>query len=222
MSISCKGVIFDLDGTLLDTIEDLSGAMNYTLYKHNFPTHPLSHHKKAIGNGTKKYSERSLPKEYKKPEFISSFTKEVLDKYRTMSTIKTVPYDGIFELLCFLKDENIKINVLSNKRDDFVKELIPHYFGNFDFVCANGEIDGIPRKPHPASALNIANMCSLSPSEMLIIGDSIYDVQTGKAANMKTVAAAWGYQPEELLIAENPDFLAKKPTDIIDYIKNSL
>ncbi len=220
-SNTIKAVIFDLDGTLLDTITDLSASMNYGLEKFGFPTQELSHHKSAIGNGLRKYSERSIPKDSVSDNFLDEFVPVVASHYRTNSTIKTAPFDGICELLDFLQTNDIKLNILSNKLDDFVKELTQYYFTNYNFVCAMGELPTVAKKPDPEAALIIAEKCNIKPQNILFVGDSIYDIQTGKNANMKTVAALWGYQPEYMLIAENPDFIAHKPQDIIEYIKTT-
>ncbi|MBQ3181983.1 MAG: HAD family hydrolase, partial [Clostridia bacterium] len=181
----------------------------------------LPHHIKSIGNGLKKYAERSVTKENNNDEFLDKFVSMLARRYRENSMVKTVPFDGIFKLLKFLEDENIIINILSNKRDEFVKELVAHYFPDLKFKCANGELPKVPQKPDPSAALNIAKECNISPEEILFIGDSIYDIQTGKNAKMKTIAVTWGYQPQDMLLKENPDFLANKPEDIVNYIKSN-
>jgi len=221
MSTFCKAVIFDLDGTLLDSIRDLADSMNYTLNQFGMPTHEFSHHIKSIGNGLKKYAERSVTEENKNDEFLDKFVSILAKRYQKNSMVKTVPFDGIFELLKFLEDENIIINILSNKRDEFVQELVVHYFPDFKFRCTNGELPDVPRKPDPEAALKIAKECNIAPDKILFIGDSIYDIKTGKNAGMKTIAVTWGYQPQDMLLKENPDFLANKPDDIISYIKSN-
>jgi len=220
MSTCCKAVIFDLDGTLLDTIKDLSVSMNYTLEKFGFPSLEISHHERAIGNGLKKYAKRCIPKEYVTEEFLNQFLQELAPYYRNHSTVKTVPYKDIPTLLDFLQENNILINVLSNKRDDFVKELVNFYFPDYKFICANGETPGIANKPDPEAALKIAEICNLKPSDFIFIGDSTFDVLTGKNAGMKTIGVTWGYQTEEMLKEEKPDFIAHNPLEIIEYIRN--
>lgn len=218
MNTCCKAVIFDLDGTLLDTIGDLSASMNHTLKVSGFPERVPSHHSWAIGNGLRKYIERCLPQDAVCDELLDKMSVIFSEHYNTHSSVKTVPYDGICELLSFLNKNNIIVNILSNKRDGFVKELALHYFSDYDFVCVNGELPNIARKPDPEAALLIAENCNIDPSNILFIGDSIYDVQTGKNAGMKTLAVTWGYQPEDKLAAEKPDFIAHTPKDIIKYI----
>lgn len=220
MNTCCKAVIFDLDGTLLDTIADLASSMNSTLEHFGFPTKELHYHAMAVGNGLRKYAERCIPKEHLSEEFLDEFVFILAEKYRANSMVKTVPFDGINELLFFLQENNIIINILSNKRDGFVKELTLHYFSDFEIKYANGELPSIAKKPDPEAALLIADKCNINPCEVLFIGDSIYDIQTGKNAGMKTVAVNWGYQPESMLLSEKPDFIAHKPSDIIEYIEN--
>lgn len=220
MNTSCKAVIFDLDGTLLDTIRDLADSMNHTLKHFGFPERELSHHEKAVGNGLRKYAERCIPEDSLTDELLDEFVPFWAAHYRENSMVKTVPYDGICELLDFLTQNNIMVNILSNKRDDFVKELALHYFPDYKFVCASGELPNVAKKPDPEAALKILDECNIESSEMIFIGDSIYDIKTGKAAGMKTIAVTWGYQPKELLEEENPDFFADKPQDIIEYIKS--
>ncbi len=220
MSTCCKAVIFDLDGTLLDTLADLADSMNYTLKKYGFPEKELIHHRNAIGNGIRNYAEKVLPKDKVSDELLDRFVPDAAQQYRNNSMVKTVVFDGIFELLDFLTEENIAMNILSNKRDAFVKELTEHYFSDYNFICINGELPNIAKKPHPDAALNIAKSCNIKPEEILFIGDSFYDIQTGKNAKMKTIAVTWGFQDENVLSKESPDFMAHTPEDIIEYIKS--
>ncbi len=216
-----KAAIFDLDGTLLDTICDLADSMNHGLAQYGFPTLPIEHHRNAVGNGLKKYAERSIPKEKLTPELLDNFFQNVSAYYREHCMVKTKPFEGISELLAFMKEQGISVHILSNKMDGIAKKLVKKYFDNEAFGCVYGEREGVPKKPDPKAALAIAEELNISPSEILFIGDSIYDVITGNAAGMHAVAASWGYQSEERLLAENPAFLAKTPYDIIAYLKEA-
>ncbi len=219
MNICCKAVIFDLDGTILDTIEDLGDSINYVLNELGYPARATSHHKKSIGNGLRKFAARCLPEDSVTDELLDLILPRLAARYRSNSMVKTVPYEGVIELFDFLTANGIMLNILSNKRDDFVKELTLHYFPDYNFVRADGELPDVPKKPDPTSALKIAEICGVEPSEILFIGDSVYDIQTGKNAGMRTVAVTWGYQPKDALLAENPDFIADTPAEIIQYIK---
>ena len=215
-----KAAIFDLDGTLLDSISDLSAAMNDTLASYGFSTFPLAHHKSAVGNGIRAYAGKCIPEEKNTPEFLDEFVKNVGLRYDKCCTKTTAPFEGILPLLDFLKSQGAALNVLSNKLDGFAKEMITHYFHNYGFHSVYGERPGFPKKPAPDVALTIAKECSVLPEEVLFIGDSIYDVMTGNNAGMCSVAAAWGYQSKEMLLEKNPAFLAHSPLEIIDFIKN--
>ena len=220
MTTIFKAAIFDLDGTLLDSIGDLSGAMNDTLTFYGFPTFPLPYHKSAVGNGVRAYAEKCIPAEKNTPEFLDAFVKNMGARYDKSCTKHTAPFPGILPLLGFLREQNIALNVLSNKVDSFAKTMIDHYFKEYGFRCVLGERPGVPKKPAPDAALAIAKECGAEPFEVLFIGDSIYDVMTGKNAGMVSVAASWGYQSEDMLLDKNPDFMAHTPMDIIDYIKD--
>lgn len=215
---SFRAAIFDLDGTLLDTIADLGCALDTALVRHGFSKKTLAHHKAAIGNGLKKYAERSIPKEHLTPELLDEITREVRDYYREHSTVYTKPYDGICEVLEGMRDKGIILTILSNKVDAFVRELAGYYFDAGIFQCAYGEREHVPKKPDPAAALAIAEELGIAPKDILFIGDSIYDVQTGKAAGMHTVAVTWGYQEEERLKGESPDFIAHTPEELMEYV----
>ena len=220
MNTCCKAVIFDLDGTLLDTIKDLGSSMNCILEKYGFPTKEEQHYVRAIGNGLRNLAKRSFPESAVTDELLDKTVPEFIEHYGDHCMEKTVVYEGINELLEFCTKNNILLSILSNKRDDLVKELTPHYFPDYEFRYAMGELSQFPRKPDPTSALYLAEMLGVSPSDILFVGDSIYDIRTGKNAGMKTLAVTWGYQPKEQLVAENPDFIADSPAQIIEYIKD--
>lgn len=219
MSTCCKAVIFDLDGTILDTLEDLADAMNLTLSKFGFPERELEHHRRAIGNGLRKYAERCIPEEFLTDALLDNFVKINAEDYENNSTVKTKPFDGIYKLLDFLESSSLSTNVLSNKRNDFVNTLVNHYFPSYKFDCVYGELAGIPKKPDPSSALKISDDIGIIPDNIVFIGDSIYDIIAGKNAGMKTIAVTWGNQDRDLLESENPDFIADTADEIIEYIK---
>jgi len=214
-----KAAIFDLDGTLLDSIGDLAQSMNDTLAFYGFPTFPLPYHKAAVGNGLRAYAEKCIPEEKNTPEFLDEFVKAVGTRYDKSCTVTTKPFDGILALLDCMKEKNISLNVLSNKLDGFAKEMIAHYFDDYGFSCVYGERPNVPKKPAPDAALAIAKEQNVLPEEVIFIGDSIYDVMTGNNAGMFSVGAAWGYQSEDMLKEKNPDFLAHTPQDIISLLK---
>lgn len=220
MNTCCKAVIFDLDGTILDTLQDLADAMNLTLSRFGFPQRELSYHRKAIGNGIRKFAERCIPEDLVTDALLDEFVPVAAEDYKKNCMVKTAPFDGICELMDFLEENEISMSVLSNKRNSFVNDLTSHYFPSYSFDCVYGELPGIAKKPDPAAALKIAADCNIEPKDIIFIGDSIYDVIAGKNAGMKTIAVTWGNQDREILSVENPDFIADTAYEIIDYIKN--
>lgn len=218
MTMNFKAAIFDLDGTLLDSIGGLSCAMNDTLAAYGFPTFPLPYHKSAVGNGVRAYAEKCIPKDKNTPEFLDEFVAAMGERYDKSCTSNTAPFDGILPLLDYMREKNIALNVLSNKVDSFAKTMIDYYFKDYGFQNVMGERPGVPKKPAPDAALAIAKKCGVNPSEVIFIGDSIYDVMTGKNAGMFSAAACWGYQSEEQLSEKKPDFMAHSPFDIINFL----
>ena len=221
MNTCCKAVIFDLDGTLLDTIGDLAVSMNFALKTFGFAERELSHHAWAIGNGLRKYIERCLPESAANDTLLDEMSTVFSQHYNTHCSIKTVPYSGICDVIKYLNKNNISVNILSNKRDGFVKELALHYFGEYKLDCVYGELPNVAKKPNPEAALKIADEININPCDILFIGDSIYDIETGKNAGMKTMAVTWGYQPKELLLKNKPDFIAETPEEIIQHIRGN-
>ncbi len=216
MNFEFHAAIFDLDGTLLDTIEDLGAAMNRTLLHYGFPALPLEHHKRSIGNGVRKYAERSIPEKSLSDALLDEFTARMKKDYRENSMVLTKPFDGILPLLDKMQEKGILISVLTNKVDAFAKEMVAHYFKGYDFKLVVGEREGIPKKPNPRMANFILGNLGVTPCKAVFIGDSIYDIQTGRNAGMFTIGAAWGYQPKELLLKENPTYLLDTPFDLLN------
>ncbi len=214
-----KTAIFDLDGTLLDTICDLAGSMNATLVKYGFSALPIKHHKSAIGNGLRIYASRCIPEECVSDTLLDAFVKDVAAHYAQNYKNETRPYAGIVSLLDFLQENGVTLAVLSNKMDAFTKDLVAMHFKN-RFRCVYGERENVPKKPNPRMAISIAQECGAMPCKTLFIGDSIYDIKTAKNAGMTSIAALWGYQSREKLSSEHPDFLAETPEDIINIMKD--
>ena len=221
MNTCCKAVIFDLDGTLLDTIGDLAVSMNYALKSSGFPERELSHHSWAIGNGLRKYIERCLPEDAISGTLLDEMSDIFSKHYDTHCAVNTVPYEGICNVIEFLNENNISVNILSNKRDGFVKDLALHYFGSYKLDSVYGELPDVAKKPNPEAALKIAQEINIDPCDILFIGDSIYDIVTGKNAGMKTMAVTWGYQPEENLAEKQTDYIVHTPEEIIKYVRGN-
>ncbi len=211
-----KGVIFDLDGTLLDTLQDLSDSVNKALTKYGYPAHSPEEYKARIGNGFRNLMEVSLPAECRDDATISKILAEFLEVYSKNYTLQTKPYDGISKLLFELSKKNILLGINSNKRTDYTLELAGKNFPNTAFAGIFGERSGIPRKPDPASALEIAALMKLEPSEIIYIGDSGTDIKTGINAGMSTAGVLWGFRGIEEFIDSHADYIFHAPHEIAE------
>lgn len=217
-----KAAIFDLDGTVLDTISDLAAAMNKMLSSLGFPERELGFHKAAVGRGMKSYVKSCIPDNLKDDEaLINKCTDIMKEYYAEMWNIHTKPYNGVCELLEYMVNSEMKINILSNKVHSAVLKIADYFFADFNFSCVYGERSEKPKKPDPTVALEIAEKLSFLPEEILFIGDSSFDMLTACNAKMFPMGAAWGYQSCEVLEKSGALFLANTPFDIIDFLKKN-
>jgi phosphoglycolate phosphatase len=211
-----KAVIFDLDGTLLDTIEDLTDSMNAALSEMGFPGYGIDDCKKLVGDGLATFVQRVLPPEARdNPEIAAKLTELMRWKYSERNTVKTRPYKGIPELLEALVQRGIRLAVLSNKPHDSTLVVMKKYFSRWNLAAVFGARDGVPVKPDPTSALEIARLLDLSPSEIVYVGDTNTDMWTANAAGMYAVGALWGFRTAGELRTSGAKVLIKKPLDLL-------
>lgn len=190
-------IIFDLDGTILDTLDDLTDSLNYAFKFHNFPPRSKADVQKFVGNGIRKLIERGLPDHASNQEIRLVF-ETFLDYYREHCMEKTKPYDGIIELLRKLKESGCLIAVVSNKADIVVQKLCRRYFdGLIDYAA--GERHGIPKKPAPDSVLHVMKILNKTAEAVLYIGDSEVDLQTAHNAGIDCLSVTWGFRDEHFL-----------------------
>jgi len=214
-----KAVIFDLDGTLCNTVEDLKTAINATLAKLGYRQRSLNDVIKYIGNGSKEFVKRSLPKDVQDIDFIFETALEVYNnEYRKHYNEKTVPYEGVKSMLMSLKGMGYKLGVLSNKQDEFVNDIINTHFGKDLFNVVMGNAD-LPPKPDPAVAIAVAKQLKIRPSRCVLVGDSDVDVTTSINAGMQIIGVDWGYREEEVLRQAGALNIAHKPEEIVEIIK---
>ena len=211
-----KFVIFDLDGTLLDTIDDLTDGVNHALEKFGYPPRTVAEVTAFVGNGIGKLIARALRGGVKNPDY-DRVLGEFREFYSENCAVKTKPYPGIPELLGALKERGIVSAVVSNKNDRAVGRLKEKYF-NDDVALAVGEREGIKRKPAPDSVLEVLRLVGARPDEALYVGDSEVDVLTAANAGIDLVAVDWGFRPRETLIKSGADIIISKPEDLLDYI----
>ncbi|HHW48090.1 MAG TPA: HAD family hydrolase [Clostridiaceae bacterium] len=213
-----KAIIFDLDGTLLDTIEDLSDSMNAVLEKKGFPTHSVEEYKYFIGHGIHKLVERALPANFRNERSIKEHADLMRQEYKKRWNNKTRPYEGIPELLGKLEEKGILMAVLSNKADDFTKVIISELLPHWKFEVVFGERSNVPRKPDPSAALEIANILGVQPKNFIFLGDSESDMITATAAGMYGIGALWGFRTKEELLSSGAKAVIQHPLDLLNYL----
>lgn len=212
-------ILFDLDGTLLNTIDDLANSLNFILKQHGLPVHPVEKYKTFVGNGMEKLVRRVLPTDHHDEKTVATILAEFKTKYNECWHNDTKPYPGINMLLDNLESLRIRMSVLSNKADQFTSIMIDYFFGldRFDFVV--GARDGVPNKPDPTAALEIVKGSNIESSSYLYLGDSGVDMQTANAAGLYALGATWGFRSTEELEANGAKKLIYDPMEIIELIK---
>lgn len=205
--------IFDMDGTILDTLEDLTDSLNYMLEKMGYPTHSITTVRKFVGNGIRRLIERAVPIGTKKDKIDQIFD-EFTEYYKLHCAQKTKPYDGIKELLVELHNKGCKTAVVSNKPDAAVQELCEMYFkGLFD--CAIGEKINIKRKPAPDSVNFVLEELHVKRERAVYIGDSEVDIATAENAELPCITVSWGFRDIEFLKENGADIIISRPSQIL-------
>lgn len=212
-----KAVLFDLDGTLVNSLIDIADSMNKVLENRNLPTHDYETINSFIGSGLLNLVKKALPETYKNEENIQSCFEEMIMLYRENCINKTYAYDGIVALLDQLRSRNIKLAILSNKADELTKKIGLSLFPDY-FEMVMGLKNESTKKPHPLGAIEISNDLGIAPEEILYVGDSDIDMQTAKNANMYAVGVAWGYRPKEELLAEGAQSILYHPLELIELL----
>ena len=210
-------IIFDLDGTLINTIDDLGQACNHALSACGYPTHKIEDYPRLVGNGINKLIERALPEEYRNEATVLRLREYFVPYYDAHNCDLTRPYDGIPELLKALKAAGHTLAVASNKYQAATEKIVAQLFPyTFDVVL--GERDGVARKPDPQIVYDIWSDKS-DKSETLYIGDSLVDAETAQAAGVKLVLCTWGFCTEEQLATANPNYMVHHPAEILPIIE---
>ncbi len=213
-----KAVVFDLDGTLADTITDLAGAVNRTLSRRGLPEHGFDDYKLMVGEGFRNLIARALPEELRQDDYIESARAEAAADYAGRCLERTRPYAGVRELLSALAAKSVPLAVLSNKPDYLTKKCVSGLFPSVSFALVRGETPDFPRKPDPASVLDACARLGAAPAEVLYLGDSGVDMRTAKAAGMTALGALWGFRGEAELREAGADALLSSPLDLLDYL----
>ena len=218
---SIKLIALDLDGTLLNTLEDLTDSTNYALKKFNFPQRTINEVRNFVGNGVAKLIERAIPNGRENENFEDCL--EVFKQnYAENMNNKTSPYEGIMDLLKELKSKNYKIAVVSNKFDLAVKGLCARYFADLvDIAIGENEKAGIKKKPAPDTVNQVLKNFNISNEEAIYIGDSEVDIMTAKNSNMDCISVTWGFKDKEFLIANDAKIIVNSPDEIISILEHS-
>lgn len=212
--------IFDLDGTLLNTIDDLGNACNHALRSMGYPTHALLSYNMMVGNGITKLIERALPDEARSPENITEARRRFVEFYNEHCCDCTTPYPGIPQLLDELHTRNVNLAVASNKYDSAVHKIITHFFPAIPFAAIFGHLEGIPRKPDPSIVFEVLTQCPTPKADVIYIGDSAVDIETARRACVDSVGVTWGFRSETELRDAYADYIISDPDDIIPLINS--
>lgn len=213
-----KAVIFDLDGTLLNTLDDLADSTNYALSRFGYPTRTIDEVRQFVGNGVAKLIDRAIPEGKNNPNFEKCLA-IFKENYAQNMYNKTAPYNGIIEMLSNLKSKGIKIAVVSNKFDLAVKELCKKYFEGFiDFVAGENEAQGIKKKPAPDTVISVLNEFNFAPEDAVYVGDSDVDIMTAKNSKMPCISVTWGFRDEKFLLENGATILINAPSEIYNHL----
>ena len=209
-------VIFDLDGTLLDTLSDLAISANDALVQCGFPVHPTEDYKQFIGDGTAVFMERILPKNQKNEQTIAHVMELFLSNYYERMVVFTKPFDGIPELLKALLSKGLKIAVASNKPQQATEKLIGQLFPDISFAVVLGQREGIPPKPNPAIVHEILKITGHTPAEAIYVGDSGVDMLTASNSGVHSIGVTWGYRSREELESTGATYIAGSAEEILE------
>ncbi|MFC1669402.1 HAD family hydrolase [Spirochaetota bacterium] len=213
-----KAVIFDLDGTLLDTLGDIAISTNAALKNRGYAEHDVSKYRGFVGDGMDMLARRVLPGDIDDESVILEFIKEVKEEYTNGWKNTSDLYPGIKNMLNMLKERGIKKSVLSNKPHDFTVAHVEYFLSHWDFEVVSGVKKGIPRKPDPSGAIEISKAMSIAPKEFIYVGDTKTDMKTAVGAGMFPVGVLWGFRDEDELRENGAKEIIKRPEDLLDFI----
>lgn len=212
-----KHVIFDLDGTLLNTIDDLADAGNWVCQNHGWPTHTVKEYKYFVGNGMARLAERFAPEDWRTPERVRAILAEFMPYYGAHKEDKTAPYPGLPQMLARLSGAGVSMAVLSNKADEMAGPVVEHYYPGV-FPVVQGALPGLPTKPDPTLLRRLMERLGATPADTLFVGDSNVDIRTAKNGGLTGCGVLWGFRTRAELEAEGADFLAETPEELEELI----
>ncbi len=214
-------VIFDLDGTLLETIGDLGASCNALLRRYQLPEHTYDEYRTFVGNGVRKLVERALPESWRTPARIDALKEEFVSYYTAHIDDHSYCYEGIRALLEALVQRNVQLAVVSNKFHAGTVLLVERFFGDIPFVACFGQREGIPLKPDPAADMEVMRLAGVTPLETIHLGDTASDVQAAKSAGAMAVGVSWGFRTQEELLAAGADAVIHHPLELLNLVGES-
>lgn len=213
-----KAILFDLDGTLINSLDDLADGVNHTLAQYGFPTHETEKYKIFVGDGMRKLIERALPEEYINTETHDKVLADFMAYYKAHSLVKTAPYKDVYSLLDALEESGIKSAVITNKAHAAAVTITEHFFAD-RITKIYGQRDGIPTKPNPEIInLALAEM-GLSAEECLFVGDSGMDMKAGVNSGITPVGVTWGFRKSDELLSNGAKHLIDSPLELLELVK---
>lgn len=212
-----KAVLFDLDGTLVNSLVDLANSVNFALDKFGFETHKTEEFKYFVGDGIPKMIERALPVGNRDKDTIEKVKKVFFESYSVHFADNTAPYDGVKELVLALKEMGMKVAVVTNKAQEMADKVVTSAYGDV-FDCVFGKREGIPSKPDPTATITVMNKLCVKPDECIFIGDSGVDVLTGVNSGAVPVGELWGYREEDELLNGGAKYIIGKPEELLSII----
>ena len=210
-----QAVLFDLDGTLLDTLEDLASAANQVLTDRNLPGHPVAAYRTFVGDGLQTLMERVLPEEQRDLASVMDAMAAFEEAYAAQWHVRSAPYPGVAGLLDWLTTQGVRLSILSNKPDAFTRLCVQQLLPDWHFHPLLGQRPGVPKKPDPTAALEIARLLDLPPSSVLYVGDSGVDMRTARSAGMDAVGVLWGFRGADELRQAGARHLIARPEDLL-------
>ncbi|MBQ2702254.1 MAG: HAD-IA family hydrolase [Alistipes sp.] len=213
-----KLAIFDLDGTLLDTIGDLAASCDAVMQMNGLPQHTTDEYRQMVGRGILRLVEAAIPEQMRLPEYVEKVRRDFVAYYLDHIDLHTHPYNGIPELINAMTERGVKIAVASNKFQAGTERLIRSFFPDVEFVAVLGQRVGVPLKPDPQIDLEIIEAAGVEPSETLHIGDSGVDMQTAHAAGVRAVGVTWGFRSREELAESGADVIVDHPEEILNLL----
>ncbi len=217
-SIDFSAVIFDLDGTLLDTLGEIAAAGNSALTRMGFPPHPVDAYRRFVGAGAKKLAWRALPEEKRTEAIYDKFVPVLLEEFdKGLNTIAK-PYAGVPEVLADFASCGKKMAILSNKPHEFTVDAVNKFLPGVDFFAVYGGRKDVPLKPEPDVALELAKAMGVSPQQTLFVGDSDVDIKTGVNAGMISIGAGWGFRGERELVQAGANIVLDTPADLVSLL----